>query len=1587
MKAFNKIISLLLVMAITITWIPAGTIEVRAEESDKPIISVEEKNVMVGEEIKVNVEIEDNPGILGALLEISYDERLSLVNAENGNVFSYLTMTKPGRYESPCRFNWDGQECTEDDIKDGTILTLTFEIIGELEYGVPLEINVSAPEGIIYDRNIKPLDVTTQNSSVRVYNFKAGDANNDGKVNISDIILIRRYIVSGYDVDINPNAANVNDDGRVNSADVVLLRRYITGGYGVEPIWPTTFICNHVMDQIAYTSPTCTEEGNIQYWKCNKCKKFFSDEEGNIEIKESDTILDAKGHTEVILPAVEPTSTKEGLTEGLYCSECKTVLIEQKPVPIPSLKDDEYTITYNISNSDTYLAGLEIYNPNPTKYSAKDGLLLEDLDVDGYLFKGWYTSPTEEGTRVEEIAPGSKGNKRVYARWDKVEYTVHFDSPDVPISSVKYTVDTGATLVNPSVFGYTFVGWSNNDGFIMSRIKPGTIGNMTLHANWTSNRNKAVSYSNYGKPIVIEDDKNGQFLFVYDIGRIENVPLSVVEELGNSDGISVDKTYEVIDTISEGTAKTIAETISEATTKSSGWTLSKEWNNVYSAGEESATQQIQTTERTDSEGRTVGGEYFVSNSEGGSSYMSTESGGSSATSSKVTTDTSKGLNASYDASTEMYADAKLGVENVTEVGASASFPVKIVDVDASFKNTTTIGTELTSGRKDNTAFHADASISSHVGTVDTSDNSSYFNVSANKSSNWNSTTGYKQSYNSSHDISISSAISQQVSNKTSYDMTESLGGSNSSHVEVGGTTGREEEYSTALNYSTGTSTKSEKHIKVQADAKGYYRIVEAGTVHVFGVVGYDIATASYYTYTYNVLADERHEYLDYSQDNANFDDCENGLVTFKVPFEINNYISTFTGKTGGLKFNLDGKVTGFNAQLDPKFDGTVVIPQYYSVNNGDGTYSAYKTTSFDASVFQNNKQIKKVILPAYITEIPDNAFAGCTNLESVIAYGVTHIGDNAFAGCTSDKFNFSIDNQIVSLGEHAFEGVSELKVMAANSQVADAAINSGAKKITLNISKIKECKDAAKNSYDNKHVVVTDSTDYFALISDGSSYKNLQVESSAKETFISNIKFVSNTNIPLKFNSAKVSLARVSVENAPGFAMALLNEHTELGVYGTIVLSSKGENAVISKDVTIFESNSEVTGQLKLTGNYIICDDLKNASLLTFTKTNNVPDGELIAINPSEFDSMLTTSVVTFDANGGTLSEGEESKVVYNGKIYGTLPTPQRQYFKFLGWFTKAEGGTEVTSSTIVNGTSNQTLYAHWESEEFTVSWKTAKGKTISVKRTKSPNHNAATGTLSSGDAIFYGDVLQINYSTLDGWTIDTHGKESITVTGDVTEKDIYMTVWSSWSDWSTTAVSESSSKKVETKKQYRYSDKKTTTSTNSSLSGWTQDGSSTSYGSWGSWSSWTSDPISENDTREVKTATVYGYYYFLCPKCGAHMHGWPVCYTWAGGCGSSSLSESSWHQIWSTTSWNNAGLYDFHGTGKYATDNLSGGRWFRYDGYGATKGYSYRTRSKTITYSFYKWSDWSSWSDTSYSESSTRKVESRVVYRYKTKY
>lgn len=69
---------------------------------------------------------------------------------------------------------------------------------------------------------------------------------------------------------------------------------------------------------------------------------------------------------------------------------------------------------------------------------------------------------------------------------------------------------------------------------------------------------------------------------------------------------------------------------------------------------------------------------------------------------------------------------------------------------------------------------------------------------------------------------------------------------------------------------------------------------------------------------------------------------------------------------------------------------------------------------------------------------------------------------------------------------------------------------------------------------------------------------------------------------------------------------------------------------------------------------------------------------------------------ITFDPMGGKVSP--TSKKGEFNTPYGSLPTPTRNGYVFLGWYTvKGGGGNEVTSTHYVMRNYDHTLYAHWD--------------------------------------------------------------------------------------------------------------------------------------------------------------------------------------------------------------------------------------------------------------------------------------------------
>ena len=84
----------------------------------------------------------------------------------------------------------------------------------------------------------------------------------------------------------------------------------------------TIYAENMTLEKIPAKAATCTEKGNSEYWYSEAYDKYFSDEDGVTEITAADTVIKATGHQLTKVAAKEPTSTQAGNIEYWVCSTC-----------------------------------------------------------------------------------------------------------------------------------------------------------------------------------------------------------------------------------------------------------------------------------------------------------------------------------------------------------------------------------------------------------------------------------------------------------------------------------------------------------------------------------------------------------------------------------------------------------------------------------------------------------------------------------------------------------------------------------------------------------------------------------------------------------------------------------------------------------------------------------------------------------------------------------------------------------------------------------------------------------------------------------------------------------------------------------------------------------------------------------------------------------------------------------------------------------------------------------------------------------------------------------------------------------------
>ena len=143
------------------------------------------------------------------------------------------------------------------------------------------------------------------------------------------------------------------------SADTIVP--HVSSGEATETTAETCTICgyeiapmlghihaNNLMPVYA-VKPTCTKDGNFDYYVCS-CGKLFADSNAATALTEADIVIPAAGHgaTE-IRNRVEPTETANGYTGDEYCMVCNELV--KRGTVIPATASSETTPPQTSDNS------------------------------------------------------------------------------------------------------------------------------------------------------------------------------------------------------------------------------------------------------------------------------------------------------------------------------------------------------------------------------------------------------------------------------------------------------------------------------------------------------------------------------------------------------------------------------------------------------------------------------------------------------------------------------------------------------------------------------------------------------------------------------------------------------------------------------------------------------------------------------------------------------------------------------------------------------------------------------------------------------------------------------------------------------------------------------------------------------------------------------------------------------------------------------------------------------------------------------------------------------------------------------------
>lgn len=134
-----------------------------------PMIIADTITANGGDSVKINISLQNNPGIVSMTLKVSYNsDVLTLTNVTDGGILGAQSH-KP-QYSSPYTLAWVNDTATTDFTADGIIASLDFTVdeSAEADQEYPITVSYDADNYDIYNKDVEPVNFAITNGAITV---------------------------------------------------------------------------------------------------------------------------------------------------------------------------------------------------------------------------------------------------------------------------------------------------------------------------------------------------------------------------------------------------------------------------------------------------------------------------------------------------------------------------------------------------------------------------------------------------------------------------------------------------------------------------------------------------------------------------------------------------------------------------------------------------------------------------------------------------------------------------------------------------------------------------------------------------------------------------------------------------------------------------------------------------------------------------------------------------------------------------------------------------------------------------------------------------------------------------------------------------------------------------------------------------------------------------------------------------------------------------------------------------------------------------------------------------------------------------